>query len=192
MRADRTYPMHPAHANDGSAHSTSRFPKQFVFSQTPGTGHCKMHYTCNVMQCNVCRIFSVPWKSRPAKSCASKLASRRSQYLRPTFAIRAIVAAHPPSHSPNRLIGTRIAPLVARVSSLHEALVRRTVVVAALHSGRHCSVSASPPRAHLGLFLTGPLQRIWHPGLILMRAKDVGTENLRYIRDGGSEAELRL
>jgi hypothetical protein len=79
MRADRTYPMHPAHANDGSAHvhSTSRFPKQFVFSQTPGTGHCKMHYTCNVMQCNVCRIFSVPGKSRPAKSCASKLALAR-------------------------------------------------------------------------------------------------------------------
>lgn len=53
-------------------------------------------------------------------------------------------------------------------------------------------MSAAPPLVHLGLFLTGPLQRIWHPGLILMRATNVGTENLRYVRDGGSEAEFRL
>ena len=41
--------------NDGSA---SR-PKQFVFSQTPGTGHCKMHYTCNAMQCNAMQCLQV-------------------------------------------------------------------------------------------------------------------------------------
>lgn len=35
--------------------------------------------------------------------------------------IRPTIVTHPPLHLPNRLIGTRIAPLVARVSYLHEA-----------------------------------------------------------------------
>lgn len=41
-------------------------------------------------------------------------------------------------------------------------------------------MSASPPLAHWGSFsLAGPLQRIWHPGLIVMRATNVGIVEIR-------------
>ena len=58
-------------------------------------------------------------------------------------------------HLPNRLIGTRIAPLVAHVSSLHEALVApyTSRCVAASKPQPHVGFSAACA-SHLGLFLT--------------------------------------
>ena len=48
MRADRTYPMHPAHANDGSAHITSHHgPKTGSFFPTP-RNRALQNAPCNV------------------------------------------------------------------------------------------------------------------------------------------------
>ena len=70
-------------------------------------------------------------------------------------------------------MGTRIAPLVARVSSLHEALVHPTLAAAA-------AAAASKPHAaaayatHLGLFLT-EAQLVSRPDNH-PRAADIGTK----------------
>ena len=80
MRADCTYPMHPANAERRVSFAShhSIFPKQLVYDPKPQEqGIAKCTYAlCNVyaMQCVyagwIC-VFSVPGKSRPAKTCAS-------------------------------------------------------------------------------------------------------------------------
>lgn len=181
--------MHPAHAErwvSFASRNGSCFPPN-----PRNRASQKWHYTCNVMQCNAMsagRILFLAYQGNVVQPKPARAVSMRSvahgidlgllATVRPTSLFERSLLPTLHHHSPNRLIGTRIAPLVARVSSLHEALVHPTIVAAAAAAPRpppHVGFSAACA-SHVGLFLAAahPASR---PGLmmIICAQTDVGT-----------------